>query len=215
MTVDILARLVARYPALESLQADIVGGFTLLLDCVEGGGTILACGNGGSAADADHIVGELLKGFQLKRSLTPAQVDEIAVHFPSEAREMASRLQQGIPAVALSGANAIATAVANDTSPEYVFAQQVYGLGRRGDVLIAISTSGNSGNVLAAAKVARARGLKVLALTGRKGGKLWSLADVAIRVPADVVDEIQELHLPVYHCLCSMLEQALFGAGGT
>lgn len=211
MTVALLARLMARYPSLESVQTDIASGFTLLLDCVEGGGTILACGNGGSAADADHIVGELMKGFQLKRRLSPEQVAAIGVHFPAEAQAIAACLQQGIPAVALSGANAIATAVANDNSPEYVFAQQVYALGRPGDVLVAISTSGNSANVLAAAKVARVRGLKVLALTGRKGGQLWTLADVAIRVPADVVDEIQELHLPVYHCLCSMLEKALFG----
>ncbi len=206
--------LISRYPALSECAADIKDGFSMLHECIVGGGTILACGNGGSAADSDHLVGELVKGFHLKRPLTAVRVAEFAATFPDEAETIAANLQQAIPAISLVGNAALMTAVANDTDPDYIFAQQVYGLGRAGDVLIGISTSGNSVNVVNAAKVAGVRGLKVLALTGAAGGALKDHADVCIRVAARRVDKVQELHLPVYHFLCAALEEALFGKGG-
>ncbi len=206
--------LISRYPALSECAADIKGGFAMLHECIVSGGTILACGNGGSAADSDHLAGELVKGFHLKRPLTVVQIAELAAFFPDEAETIAANLQQAIPAISLVGNAVLMTAVANDTDPDYIFAQQVYGLGRSGDVLIGISTSGNSVNVVNAAKVAGARGLKVLALTGAGGGALKDHADVCIRVAARRVDKVQELHLPVYHFLCAALEEALFGKGG-
>ena len=207
----LLADTIGRYPALASLEMEIRHAFTLLGDTTERGHTILAAGNGGSAADAEHIVGELMKGFLLPRPMTDTERAAIARLFPDDAGRLAAGLQRGIAAVALSGANPLATAIANDTDPDLVFAQQVFALGRPGDALLAISTSGNSRNVVLATKVARARGIGVIALTGHDGGTLAGLADVAIRVPADKVHEIQELHLPVYHCLCAMLEAHFFG----
>lgn len=191
-------------------RLEIDAAFTLLRDAVTAGGKILTCGNGGSAADAEHIVGELMKGFTLKRPLTAAQVAALVAVCPENGARIAADLQRAIPAVSLVSQTALITAIANDNDPNLIFAQQVLGLGRPGDVLIAVSTSGNSGNVIAAAQVARAFGLKVVALTGAGGGALAPLADVAIRVPATRVPAIQELHLPVYHELCARLEEALF-----
>ena len=200
-------------PELQSCHADLTAAFVLLRDSVANGGKILTCGNGGSASDAEHIVGELMKGFMLRRALTPFQTNALQVAFPDESDAfLAKGLQQAIPAISLVSQTSLITAIANDTDARLIFAQQVMGLGRTGDVLFAISTSGNSANVLAAAKVARAFGIRVLALTGGSGGKLAHLADVAIRVPASTVAEIQELHLPVYHWLCGQLEEFFFGA---
>lgn len=209
-----IVSMIARHPSLAETRDVVEQSHALLLDCIRSGGKILTCGNGGSAADAEHIVGELMKGFTLTRPLSADQVADLARLFPDEAEEMARNLQQAIPAVSLVAGVALPTAFNNDVNPDYVFAQQVFGLGRPGDVLIAISTSGNSRNVVHAAKVARARGLRVLALTGAGGGRLAGLADLCIRVPATDVAAIQELHLPVYHTLCAMLETALFGEVG-
>ena len=194
-------------------RAEIDAAFALLRDAVTAGGKILTCGNGGSAADAEHIVGELMKGFHLKRPLDPAEVAALVTACPESGARLAAGLQRTIPAVSLVSQTALITAIANDNDADLIFAQQVLGLGRPGDVLIAVSTSGNSRNVVAAAQVARAFGVKVVALTGAGGGALAPLADVAIRVPATKVPTIQELHLPVYHELCARLEEALFGAG--
>jgi len=199
------------HPQLTACRDDMEAALAMLHACSSGAGTIYVCGNGGSAADSDHITGELLKGFFLKRRLTEEQTAAIAEVYPSEAAAIAGNLQQGIAAVSLASNGAIVTAVANDTDADYIFAQQVYAMGRAGDVLICISTSGTSKNVVTAAKVARTMGLKVLALTGESGGALKDHADVAVRVPAKRVDRIQELHLPVYHYLCAGLEAALFG----
>lgn len=170
------------------------------------------CGNGGSAADSDHIAGELLKAFLLSRPLSRQHRDALhrVTESPADCSYLADRLQEGLRAVSLTGHPACSTAVANDLAADLAFAQQLLALARSGDVLLAISTSGMARNVSFAAHVARAIGVSVIGLTGRSGGNLTALSDVAIRVPADRTHEIQELHVPVYHALCAMLESAFF-----
>lgn len=196
-------RLFARYPALSPLRGTVKEAYKVLCRSFAAGGKLLVCGNGGSAADAEHIVGELMKGFYLKRPL-PAGLR-------ARLGQMGGLLQSALPAVALTGHTALSTAFANDVDPALCFAQQVLGYGRKGDVLLCISTSGNSGNVCRAAEVAAAMGLAVVSLTGRGGGALKDLSDVCLMAPADVTAEIQELHLPLYHTLCAMLEAYFFG----
>lgn len=208
--MDYLKAYIADYPILDSCRQTILNAHKTLSDCINDGGKIFTCGNGGSAADAEHIVGELMKGFRQKRKLNSDQAKKIARLFPSESDYISNNLQQAIPAVSLVSSISLATAFANDVNPDFVFAQQLYGLGKPGDVLVAISTSGNSINVLNAAKVAKVKGIKIIGLTGRENGGLAQFCNVLIRVPADDVAKIQELHVPVYHCLCAMLEQSLF-----
>lgn len=188
-------RLFTRYSALTPLKEDVMDAYLTLRDCFERGGKLLLCGNGGSAADCDHIVGELMKGFYLKR---PVPGDE------------SGKLQEALSAISLSAHAALSTAYNNDVDAQYVFAQQVQGYGRRGDVLFAMSTSGNSANVVNAALAAKRNGLKVIALTGSGGGRLKELSDVCLRAPATVTADIQELHLPIYHTLCAMVEAHFF-----
>ena len=207
-----LDAVIRRHPALAPCAEAMSEAFILLRDSIARGGKVLVCGNGGSASDSEHIVGELMKGFNLQRPLTKAQVAAIRAVAPEDGEAIAAKLQQAMPAVSLVSQTALITAIANDTDPELIFAQQVLGLGRPGDVLVALSTSGNSKNVVKAAKVARAFGLKVVALTGEGGGQLAPLADAAIRVPSRQVFVIQELHLPVYHWLCAALENEFYGA---
>lgn len=201
--MDIMEELYERYPQLKSCEAAIGAAFGLLLECYRNGGKVLTCGNGGSAADAEHIVGELLKKFRKHRELDP----EIAAKLPSE---LVAKLEGALPAVSLVSMSGILTAFANDVAWETAFAQQVYGLGDAGDVLIALSTSGNSANCVNAALVAKAKGLKVISMTGAGGGRLGELADAAIRVPETETFKVQELHLPVYHALCAGLEAELW-----
>ena len=198
-----IEELYVRYPQLRSCEGAISHALDLLLSCYRGSGKVLTCGNGGSAADAEHIVGELMKKFRRHRAIDP----EIAAKLPPE---LVSKLEGALPAVSLVSMSGILTAFANDVAWETAFAQQVLGLGRAGDVLIALSTSGNSANCVNAALVARAKGMKVVALTGADGGKLAELADAAIRVPETETYKVQELHLPVYHALCAALEAELF-----
>ena len=193
-----------RYPQLGGCRDEIAKALDLLLDCYRNGGQVLVCGNGGSAADAEHIVGELLKKFKLHRDIDAS----VAAKLPPE---LAAKLEGALPAVSLVSMCGILTAFANDVAWETAFAQQVYGLGRAGDVLIALSTSGNSANCVNAALVARAKGLKVIALTGAGGGRLGAVADAAVAVPETETYKVQELHLPVYHALCASVEAALFG----
>jgi len=195
-----LRNLIERYSALKECESDIQEAFNLLTATFRKDGKLLLCGNGGSAADSEHWAGELLKGFALPRSLTAPMREGLPP-------ETAARLQWAFPVIPLTGFPAFATAFANDVDPEYVFAQLVLALGRTGDVLGALSTSGNASNVCLAAEVARARGLPVLALTGSSGGRLKELADVCICVPAAQTPNIQEFHLPVYHSLSLMLEE--------
>ena len=197
-----LNRLLERYPALCDLKDIINGACRILEVSFASGGKLLVCGNGGSAADADHIVGELMKGFYKKRSLPAEEASKLG--------EYARYLQGALPAIALTQHAALSTAFLNDVNPEMGFAQQVYGYGRGGDVLLGISTSGNSKNVCNAVRVAMNLGIKTIGLTGRKGGRLSEISDVCIGVPADITADIQELHLPIYHTLCAMLEELFF-----
>jgi D-sedoheptulose 7-phosphate isomerase len=185
----------------------------LLRECLAAGGKILVCGNGGSASDAEHIVGELMKSFAYRRPLPQAERHRLLQAFPN-AHELADALEGALPSVSLVGQVGLLTAFANDVSYDYGFAQQVYGLGRPGDALVVLSTSGNSRNIVHACQIARVKGLAVLGLTGRHGGHVAPLCDVALRVPADETHVIQELHLPVYHYLCLALEHAFFGHCG-
>ena len=202
-----LASFLERYPVLRACEAELRDAFELLAAAFRSGNKLLVCGNGGSAADSEHIVGELMKGFLKRRPLPPEQVARLQA---VGGKAIAQRLQGSLAAIALPSQMSLLTATANDGDYDLTFAQQVYGLGRAGDVLLAISTSGNSTNVCNAAIVAKAFGLKSIALTGKSGGELASLVEIAIKVPSDNVAEIQELHLPVYHWLSTELEAAFF-----
>lgn len=208
-----LVRLLDRYPELVNCVEQIENAFYSLVETIRRDGTILICGNGGSAADSDHIVGELMKGFNNPRPLGKIDVSGLVNTFGIEGEKLAYNLQGAIRAISLSAHSALATAFSNDCDPEFVFAQQVWGYGRDGDTLICISTSGNSRNVLQAARIGKMRGMTVIGLTGATGGKLADLSDVSISVPSTRTSDIQEYHLPVYHSLCLMLEEHFFGKG--
>lgn len=199
-----------KYPALENCRADMTEALELLLECFGSGGKLLVCGNGGSASDSLHIVGELMKGFVLPRRLAGKDRENIKKCCP-DAEYMLRNLQGALPAISLVSESALLTAYSNDEAPDLAFAQQVWGLGREGDTLLSVTTSGNSANTLYAAEAAHAKGMRVIGLTGSSGGKLKPLSDVCICVPAVRPHEVQELHLPVYHCLCLALEEAFFG----
>lgn len=208
MTTQAVDDLLRRCPSLASSAEDIKGVLEALTDTFSRGGKVLLCGNGGSASDADHIAGELMKGFLLSRRLPAA---ERARFSAAGAADLGEVLQGALPAVALTGPAALLTAVANDTSGTAGFAQQVYGLGRPGDALLGLSTSGNSENILSAFRVARLLGLTTILLSGKTGGRIRPWADHAICVPETSVPRVQELHLPVYHALCADLETRFFG----
>jgi D-sedoheptulose 7-phosphate isomerase len=196
--------LLRRQPDLSVCQADVIRAFEMLRDCFRQGGKVLLCGNGGSAADAEHWAGELLKGFLHKRSLNQNDKRGLPV-------ELALKLQAGLPAIPLTGFVSLSTAFANDVDPQLAFAQLVWALGRPGDLLVGISTSGNASNVCAAMEAAGARGLVRVGLSGKTGGRLFSNCDLCIRAPANETHLIQEFHLPIYHCLSLMLEEEFFG----
>ena len=198
----IFDELITRYPALGVCRADIEAAAQLMIEGFEAGNKLLTCGNGGSASDAEHIV---MKAFVLPRKLNKEMCDKLDDPYLSD------NLQGALPAVSMIGESALSTAYANDCAPDLAFAQQVLGLGKEGDMLMGISTSGNSKNVVYAAKVARAQGLKVIMLTGAAGGKCAELADVAVRVPEKETFKVQEYHLPVYHALCLAIEEHFFG----
>lgn len=206
--VDYINDMVQRYPCLRSVCEDVRSAVDMLERCYRSGGKILLCGNGGSAADSEHIAGELLKGFLSLRTPEGEELDRLA---QTLGYEEAKKLQRGIPAIPLVSINSTLSAFANDVSPELVFAQLVYAISRQGDVLLCLSTSGNSLNVVGALKAARALGVPVIALTGADGGVLGKLADISIRVPERQTYKVQELHLPVYHAICAELEARLFG----
>jgi len=207
---EVIDDLVDRYPDLEPCRGDVQRAFELLRDRFAAGGKLLTCGNGGSAADAEHLVGELMKGFASTRPLDSSQRRALIDADPEEGAYLADRLQGALPAIALVSQTALGTAIANDLAADLVFAQQVHGYGRPGDALLCISTSGDSLNVVRAAQVARAGGLATIGLTGATGGRLAQLCDVCIRVPYDSVIAVQERHLPIYHALSLMLEREFF-----
>ena len=198
-----IEKLLARYPVLAPCGDDIQKAVDALADTYRSGGKLLLCGNGGSAADADHIAGELLKGFCSKRPLKADARERLG-------EELASKLQDALPAISLHSLGAINTAWLNDCDPYYGYAQLVWGLGNANDALLGISTSGNSKNVCHAMEVANAKGLTTIGLSGKTGGKLKTLASVCICVPDSETFQIQELHLPIYHAICLALEDSFF-----
>ena len=203
--------LLERHPVLAVCKESIESAYEILATCYENGGKLLVAGNGGSAADAEHIVGELMKGFVKPRKLPKEYADRLISVNPELGKTLAENLQGALPAIALDGHPGLSTAYQNDCEPLLCFAQQVNGFGKTGDVFLGISTSGNSKNVLYAAVTAKAKGMKVIGLTGVKESKLTALSDVCIRVPETETYKIQELHLPVYHALCLMVEERFFG----
>lgn len=202
--------LMQRYPILVKSKPEIIGAYLLLQECYEKKGKLLIAGNGGSAADSEHIVGELMKGFKLTRKVNEEFAAKLSKTNPGLGSMLSANLQGALPAIALDGHAALSTAYMNDCEPLLCFAQQVNGYGNAGDVFLGISTSGNSKNVLYAATVARAKEMKVIGLTGDRESALSAFADVCVRVPQTETYMIQELHLPVYHCWCLMLEEKFF-----
>jgi phosphoheptose isomerase len=207
---QVMENLIRKYTELSECRSDILAAFDLLKDTYREEGKLLVCGNGGSASDSEHIVGELMKGFMSRRPLPASEREAFAALFPSDSDFLCDHLQGALPAISLVSHSALITAFANDVSAEMIFAQQVYGYGKSGDTVMGISTSGNSANVLRAMQVAKVKGLRTIGLTGRSGGKMKDICDVTIRVPWDSTPDIQERHLPIYHALCIMIEEEFF-----
>jgi len=208
--MDHIQHLIDRYPTLESVRNDIRKAFDLLACSFSAGGKLLIAGNGGSSADAEHIVGEIMKSFVKKRKLPLDFIKKIEEADKEISEYLVPRLQPGLPAISLSGHASLNTASINDIDGNISFSQQVYALAREGDVFLGITTSGNSKNILYAAATAKAKGMKVIALSGSDGGRIKNIADISIIVPEKETYKIQELHLPVYHCLCLMIEEHFF-----
>ena len=204
-----MKELLERYPTLAACEADIAAARDALIACYEKGGKVLLAGNGGSCADCDHIVGELMKGFLKKRPLSAEKKAEMTARYAVDG-EILSALQAGLPAVSLPHIAGLNSAFCNDVDPELIYAQSVLGLGKSGDVLIALSTSGNAKNVAAAVAVAKSLGMTVVGMTGAKGGKLREMADITVAVPECETFKVQELHLPVYHYICAAVEAHFF-----
>lgn len=208
--MNFIDSLLKRFPELNCCKEEIRNAFDVLADCYDRGGCVFTCGNGGSAADAEHMVGELLKGFLLKRPLSADEKVRLQAAAAEDGAFLAEHLQYGLRAVSLMSQLAINSAVANDQGGDMGVAQQLFALGQPGDVLVAFSTSGNAKNVAYAAQIAKHRELKVIGLSGQDGGRLSHLADACIHVPSRETYRIQEYHLPIYHCLCMMLEARYF-----
>lgn len=203
--------LIKRYPALTKVENEIHNAAECLIKCYEQQRKVLVCGNGGSSSDSDHIVGELMKGFEKKRPVQESFKRQLLSISEERGKYLAEKLQQGLPAISLTAHNSLITAVANDMDADLIFAQQVLSYGQHGDILIGISTSGNSNDVVDAVITAKAMGMIVIGLTGESGGKIKPFCDILINVPERRTSFIQELHLPVYHTLCMILENSFFG----
>ena len=206
----ILNELVTRYPLLSGVKDRIASASDSLISSFRDGGKLLICGNGGSSSDSGHIAGELMKGFESKRPVSQSFKKDLVAAGGERGQYLAERLQLGLPVISLSAHDALITAVANDTDPSLIFAQQIMAYGKKGDVLLAISTSGNSRNIIDAIITARARGLSIIGMTGESGGMMKSHCDIVINVPGTRTLFIQELHFPVYHALCLMIEKHFF-----
>ena len=202
--------LIERYPTLLPIKDIIKTSSDELIKCFENGGKLLICGNGGSCADSDHIVGELMKGFLKKRPLSDEIKSIMKQNNPDINNEVLEKLQMGLPAIALPSFSALNSAFCNDVDSELIYAQALMGLGNKNDILLCISTSGNSKNVYAAAMVGKSLGLKVIGLTGKDGGKLKEISDICITAPETETFKIQELHLPIYHYICASVEEHFF-----
>lgn len=205
-----LNELIERYPILAPEKDTIHSAAQKIIECFKNGGKVMICGNGGSCADAEHIVGELMKGFLKKRPISAQEKAEMKANCPEIPDSYLDSLQKALPAIALPSFTALNSAFCNDVDPELMYAQSLMGLGRKGDILIGISTSGNSKNVYGAALTAKALGLTVIGLTGMGGGKLGGVSDICIKVPETETFKIQELHLPVYHYLCAATEAEFY-----
>ena len=203
--------LISRYPVLGEVKQDIIDAYLIMEECYEHDGKLLIAGNGGSAADSEHIAGELMKRFKTPRPVTAEFAEKLKTIDPIRGENLAKNLERGLMAIPLVAHEALSTAYINDVDGLGVFAQQLFGFGRQGDVFLGISTSGNSENIISATVVARALGIKVIGLTGANGGELASVSDVVVGVPQMETYMIQEQHLPVYHCWCLMLEDKFFG----
>lgn len=203
--------LIERYPKLEGVRQSIIDAYLIMEECYENGGKLLIAGNGGSAADSEHIAGELMKRFKIQRPVSNEYAQRLMEIDSERGRELAKNLECSLMAIPLVAHEALSTAYINDVDGYGVFAQQLFGFGRKGDVFLGISTSGNSKNIMNATVVARASGIKVIGLTGANGGELAMAADAAVKVPETETYMIQELHLPIYHCWCLMLEDRFFG----
>lgn len=203
--------LIERYPELEVVKQSIIDAYLIMEECYENGGKLLIAGNGGSAADSEHIAGELMKRFKIQRPVSDEYAQRLMEIDSERGRKLAKNLECSLVAIPLVAHEALSTAYINDVDGYGVFAQQLFGFGRKGDVFLGISTSGNSKNIMNATVVARASGIKVIGLTGANGGELAMVADAAVKVPETETYMIQELHLPIYHCWCLMLEDRFFG----
>lgn len=211
---DLLEELIHRYPQLADIHDEIMKASDCLIKCYQQGCKVLICGNGGSSSDSDHIAGELMKGVEQRRPLNDYMKEQLLSVSGERGSFLSGKLQIGLPAISLSAHTGLVTAVANDTDANLIYAQQVIGFGNMGDVLIGLSTSGNSQNILDAAITAKAKGMTVIGMTGETGGKLKSFCDILINVPERRTSFVQELHLPVYHTLCLMIENHFFGRPG-
>lgn len=210
-TMQHLDELIRRYPDLSEVRTAILQTVQEMCRSYRSGGKILVCGNGGSAADSEHIVGELMKGFVLRREMPESDVERLQKAGYTDWRELADNLQQGIPAIALTGHTSLSSAVLNDNDPFMTYAQQVYAYGKPGDVLLGLSTSGNARNVVNAIKIAKAFALFTVGFTGARPSAIDELCDVMIKVPTTETFKVQEYHLPVYHVICLMVEEEIFG----
>lgn len=205
--MDYIKELIERYPALAICEKDIRAAASAIIDSYKSGGKLIVAGNGGSAADSDHITGELLKSFVKKRKPDQKFLDALSAIDSDTGSYLSDKLQGSLPAIALTNNSALMTASLNDVDGNVLFAQQVMGFGKKEDVFLGISTSGNSKDVIYALAVAKALGVKTVALTGKTGGKCKALADISIVVPENETFKIQEFHLPVYHALCLTIEE--------
>lgn len=205
--------LINRYPTLISCKDDIIDAYFLMEECYSRGGKLLIAGNGGSASDAEHIAGELMKSFKCPRPVSSDFAKKLIEIDPIIGKELSQKLEQSLTVIPLVAHEAFSTAYLNDVDGLCVFAQQLFGFGRTGDVFLAISTSGNSKNILNASVVARALGINVIGLTGKSGGELAKVSDISVKVPETETYMIQELHLPIYHCWCMLLEERFFARG--
>lgn len=203
--------LIKRYPMLESIQLEILDAYLIMEECYTNGGKILIAGNGGSAADSEHFAGELMKRFKIPRPISKEFARKLQEIDPLRGKDLTKKLECSLMVIPLVAHEALTTAYINDVDGLGVFAQQLFGFGKKGDVFLGISTSGNSKNVMNATVVARAMGIKVIGLTGAKGGEIATVADVCVKVPETETYMIQEYHLPIYHCWCLMLEDKFFG----
>jgi D-sedoheptulose 7-phosphate isomerase len=202
--------LISRYPELDCCRKEVMEAATAIIDCYKKGGKLLLCGNGGSCADADHMVGELMKSFERKRLLEKDLKQNLESVSNTRGAYIAQHLQAALPAISLNAHSALISAIANDMDASLVFAQQLAGYGQAGDILIAISTSGNSQNIVDAVITARAKNLTVIGLTGQSGGEMKQFCHIPICVPATNTAEVQEFHLPVYHTICKIVENSFF-----